>query len=262
VAWRTPPPSPWQRLLEQVAEVSTARLPVLFRGERGTGKTVLARRLHSEGPFTVLDAASRPGDWVARLEVALDDPASTVVLQHLDALPSELVGSTVSSLASSRARAVATATERAEGGVLFESFPVVLDVPPLRERLSDLPALVNELIGELRPEQPRPRCTPEALAALAEGRWPGNVRQLRQVVATALVRSMSCDITVDDLPGDRSGTGRARHLTKLERAERHALVTALRDASWDREAAARDLGISRATIYRKLKRFGIRPPQR
>jgi len=45
-----------------------------------------------------------------------------------------------------------------------------------------------------------------------------------------------------------------------QRAEREVLVTALRDAAWDREAAARDLGISRATIYRKLRRFGIRPP--
>jgi sigma-54 dependent transcriptional regulator, acetoin dehydrogenase operon transcriptional activator AcoR len=127
-------------------------------------------------------------------------------------------------------------------------------VPPLRERLGEIPALVTEIIAELRPEPPRPRCTPAALAALAGGNWPGNVRQLGQVVATALVRSMSCDITADDLPGGHAG---ARRLTKLELAERRALVTALRDAAGAREAAARDLGISRATIYRKLKRLGI-----
>jgi transcriptional regulator of acetoin/glycerol metabolism len=123
---------------------------------------------------------------------------------------------------------------------------------PLRERLGEVPALVSDIIAELRPEPPRPRCTPAALAASRE--WPGNVRQLRQMVATALVRSMSCDITADDLPG---GHARARRLTKLKLAERQALVTALRDAAWDREAAARDLGISRATIYRKLKLLGI-----
>ena len=87
--------------------------------------------------------------------------------------------------------------------------------------------------------------------------WPGNVRQLRQVVATALVRSMSCDITADDLP---AGYARGGHLTALERAERQALTTALREANGDREAAARDLGISRATIYRKLKRLKVTVP--
>ena len=121
-----------------------------------------------------------------------------------------------------------------------------------------MPALITEIVAELRPEPPRPRCTPEALTALAGGEWPGNVRQLRQVVATALVRSMSCDITLDDLPDGHRGRG--RQLTRLEQAERQALVTALRDAAWDREAAARDLGISRATIYRKMSRLGIRPP--
>jgi transcriptional regulator of acetoin/glycerol metabolism len=79
-------------------------------------------------------------------------------------------------------------------------------------------------------------------------------------VATALTSSMSCDVTVDDLPGDYPGRGRGRRQTGLERAEREALVTALRAAGWDREAAARDLGISRATIYRKLKRHKISPP--
>jgi sigma-54 dependent transcriptional regulator, acetoin dehydrogenase operon transcriptional activator AcoR len=79
-------------------------------------------------------------------------------------------------------------------------------------------------------------------------------------VATALTRSMSCDITVDDLPGGYAGAARGRRQSGLERAEREALITALRAAGWDREAAARDLGISRATIYRKLKRHRIEPP--
>jgi transcriptional regulator of acetoin/glycerol metabolism len=276
VAAARPPRSSWECLLEQLAQVRDMRLPLLLTGERGTGKTTLARRLHDPacpadqagraGPGTVLDAAvsgAAPRDWMQRLRAALADPAGTVVLQHLDAVDPALVGPTASLLAAPRARLVATATdrvgERTELAALIERFPVVLDVPPLRERISDLPDLVTELIAELRPRQPRPRCTPEALAALAGHEWPGNVRQLRQAVATALVRSMSCDITVDDLPGGYAGTGRG-HLTKLEQAERTALLTALRDAAWDREAAARDLGISRATIYRKLKRLGIRPP--
>jgi transcriptional regulator of acetoin/glycerol metabolism len=261
-AARGAPPSAWERLTGQVARAGAMRLPLLLRGERGTGKTVLARRLNEDtGPCTVLDAAAggvRPQDWAEPLRAALADPAGTVVLQHLDDLDPALVQATAGLLASPRARVAATASarigERADLAALTERFPVVLDVPPLRERLGEVPALVSGIIAELRPEPPRPRCTPAALASLAGREWPGNVRQLRQVVATALVHSMSCDVTADDLPGGHAG---ARHLTKLELAERQALVTALRDAAWDREAAARDLGISRATIYRKLKRLGI-----
>ena len=164
-------------------------------------------------------------------------------------------------IASARAWLVATAAERdGDHAALAERFGVVLDVPPLRDRAAGIPALVTEIIAELRPQPPHPRCTPEALAALNGSAWPGNVRQLRQVVATALVRSMSCDITADDLPAGCPRAARGGHLTALERAERQALITTLRDANWDREAAARDLGISRATIYRKLKRLKVTMP--
>ena len=196
-----------------------------------------------------------------QLRGALADPAATVILRHLDALDPALAAP-VSALASAgQAWLVATATgpcgAQAE---LAEHFGVVLDVPPLRDRAADIPALVTEIIERLHRGSPRPRCTPEALTVLADSEWPGNVRQLRQVVATALTRSMSCDITVDDLPAGYPGAPQGRRLTALDRAEREALVAALRAANGDREAAARDLGISRATIYRKLKRFKINAP--
>jgi transcriptional regulator of acetoin/glycerol metabolism len=263
-----------ERVRAQLEKARAARLPVLLRGERGTGKTTLAAGLRDPAadgtdpavpaPLIVVDCAlsgagRRP--WAQRLGPALADPAAIVVMQHLDALDPALVPLTTGLVAATRALVAATATERACADAsllpLVERFPVIVDVPPLRERSADIPAVVAEIIGELRPRSPRPRCTPEALAALAGGDWPGNLRQLRQVVATALTRSMSCDITLDDLPPGYPGAARGPRLTGLERAERQALLSALRDAGWDREAAARDLGISRATIYRKLKRFGI-----
>ena len=270
------PSSASERLRGQLARARAARVPVLLRGERGTGKTTLARCSHARtadpGQLTVVDCALsglNPQAWAARLETAAADPAATVILQHLDALDPALVTPAAGLIASARAWLVATATER-DGedhtlgerfGALAERFSVVLDVPPLRDRTADIPALVTEIIAQLRPQPPHPRCTLDALAALNGSEWPGNIRQLRQVVGTALTRSMSCDITVDDLPSGYPGATRGRRLTGLERAEREALMTALRETGWDREAAARDLGISRATIYRKLKRLKIAAAQ-
>ena len=78
----------------------------------------------------------------------------------------------------------------AEAGLapLIERLPVILTVPPIRERAADIPAMVAAIITERLPRPPRPHCTPEALAALIGRDWPGNARELRQVVATALAR--------------------------------------------------------------------------
>ncbi len=273
------PQGSWrERLLAQLDRARAARLPVLLAGERGTGKTMLGRMLHDRagvtGRLTVLDAAdsgaAHGSEWTRELAAAIEDPAATVVVRHIDALSQALVAPTVRLVDAAQAWLVATATAalvvpatgRVGAAALAERFPVVLTVPPLRERAGEIPALVTELIAEQRPDPPRPRCTPPALAVLADGEWPGNVGQLRQVVAIALVRSLSCDITVDDLPDVPCWSGPERRRSRLEQAERQALVTALREAAWDREAAARDLGISRATIYRKLRRHGIRPDAR
>jgi transcriptional regulator of acetoin/glycerol metabolism len=263
--------SPRERVSGQLRHARAARRPALLVGERGTGKTTLANRVPGPAgatePCTVIDCAlssASPQAWAQRLSAALADPAATVILRHLDALDPQLVTLTAGLMDAAPAWLAATAAEqgRERGDVtpLAERFPVVVDVPPLRDRAGDIPGLVAEIISELRPRPPYPRCTPEALAVLTASDWPGNIRQLRQVIATALTRSLSCDITIDDLPTGYRGAARGRLLSGLERAERQALLTALRDAGWDREAAARDLGISRATIYRKLKRLGIAPP--
>jgi transcriptional regulator of acetoin/glycerol metabolism len=96
---------------------------------------------------------------------------------------------------------------------------------------------------------------------LAGGDWPGNVRQLRQVVATALTRSMSFDVTGDDLPGGYAAV-RGRHLTGLERAERQALIGAARGGLGPRGRSPRPGHLPGNHLYRKLKRFKIDPPPR
>ena len=99
-----------------------------------------------------------------------------------------------------------------------------------------------------------------ATAMFSQAAWQRTLEVRERFLATGGPGELppeDCDITADDLP---AGYARAGHLTALERAERQALTTALREANGDREAAARDLGISRATIYRKLTRLKVTVP--
>lgn len=269
------------RLHARIEQAERSGLPVLLRGEQGSGKSRLAAGPERSSParnFTVLDAersAVEPSQWAGRLTAALADPAATVVVRHLDSLAPELVATFRGALDTAAAHCRVTAGEgilsREDLAPVVGMLPVIIDVPPLRDRVEDIPRLVADLIAELTSEPGLPSCTPDALAVLLRSSWPGNVRQLRQVLASALanrvdpyagsdkrdVPARTGDITLDDLPADLLDGDPRRHLGRLERLERHAIVTAIREADGDKEAAAAVLGLSRATIYRRIKQFGI-----
>jgi transcriptional regulator of acetoin/glycerol metabolism len=86
--------------------------------------------------------------------------------------------------------------------------------------------------------------------------WPGNVAELEQALRSALARRHTGHITVADLPESCHATSR-RVLSQWESIERDAIIRALREANGDKIEAAISLGISRATIYRKIRAFGI-----
>ncbi|MCE0765691.1 hypothetical protein LWC35_22695 [Pseudonocardia kujensis] len=251
------PGSTWAQLQRRAGRLAELGGPLLLHGEPGVGKTRLARWLHEragDGPCTVVDCrADRPAD----LPAALADPHATVVLRRAEELDAD--GALTALVGAAEARVVLTAT-RPDGrpGGLLDQAGAALAVPPLRDRAADLSALVEELLGELAPaDGPRPRCTAQALTALRAHPWPGNVRELRRVLAGATVAAMHFDIAVRHLPeGYRAGPP-TRPLARMESTERDAIVAALEKAGGNKDRAAADLGISRATIYRKIRRFGI-----
>jgi uncharacterized membrane protein len=87
--------------------------------------------------------------------------------------------------------------------------------------------------------------------------WPGNVRQLLQVLASARVRVQGRTIDLRDLPARHRRNQLDRLFDEVQAAERRVLIAALRETGGDRNAVARRLGISRATVYRKLKRYEL-----
>jgi transcriptional regulator with PAS, ATPase and Fis domain/ligand-binding sensor domain-containing protein len=136
-----------------------------------------------------------------------------------------------------------------------------LKLPPLRERLEDLPLLVSWFLGQFRVSFARPQLdiSTEAMDCLLEHAWPGNVRELRSAIESAVIKCRGSVIQPSDLPPEVFGSAvAAKSVVAITGTdERQRLIQALKQTNGNRAAAARLLGISRPTLYRRLKEAGL-----
>ena len=262
--------SAWRRACQAVLSHSRTRSWLLLIGERGTGKAALVEAAHQQSfpdaPLSVVDAAALGDDldgWLAKLHDALGDAGGTVLLRHLDRLdPVAMwrVAGVLDQLGSGArpwvvGTLVSPTSVGAEFQALVERFAASVTVPPLRHRIGDVQDLVPALLERHAPRS-GVKCDPEVMQTLLRREWPGNVAELEQVLRAALSHRRSGRISLEDLPGDVHATSR-RVLTPLEALERDAIARALINAGGKRAEAAARLGISRATIYRKIRSSGI-----
>lgn len=133
-----------------------------------------------------------------------------------------------------------------------------LRVPPLRERSTDIALLVDFFLDHFRKQHGRPNLglTDRARQKLLVYHWPGNVRQLRNVIDSAVVLAEGSEIDVDDL-GLRDAGGAEMETLELEVWERRLIGEALRRAAGNVNEASGLLGIGRATLYRKIDQYGL-----
>jgi len=142
---------------------------------------------------------------------------------------------------------------------------VSIKLPPLRERKSDIPLLVNFFLEKFsEPGRAFRSISEDAMRRLMAYDWPGNVRELENAIARAMALGSGPILHVGDLPsnlqyGSSAGAlerpPSADELLPLEELERRAIFRALRETSGDKLAAARLLGIGKTTLYRKLKQY-------
>ena len=146
---------------------------------------------------------------------------------------------------------------------------VRIELPPLRSRKEDVPLLVEELVARFNRLQGRAvkGITAEALSLLMAHDWPGNVRELANVVERAFVVCGERRIDVGDLPDELTGRRRpdaagadVRSAHALLDAE--AIRAALERNAGSRLAAARELGIHKTTLFRRMRMLGLEPPER
>jgi two-component system response regulator HydG len=139
---------------------------------------------------------------------------------------------------------------------------VQVKLPPLRERKSDIPLLVNFFLEKFSdPQRPIHTISEDAMRRLMAYDWPGNVRELENAVERAVALGTGPILHIADLPsnlqhGSNDKLLESNELTTLDEMERRAILRALRETNGDKLAAARLLGIGKTTLYRKLKEYG------
>jgi transcriptional regulator of acetoin/glycerol metabolism len=247
---------------------------VVLAGEPGVGKFTLVQGVHQRrnptGRMHTLDAAElTAARWEENVRRELiDDPVDTLLIRHIDALDSAAAQTLATALEDARALhgikvpwVAATQTSGVETGPLAELlalFPRTVEVPPLRRHVEDLSELVPLLLSKLS-HGGHLNCSPAAMHLLMRANWPGNIGQLRRVLKDVAQRRRTGSIRPTDLPAEYHATSR-RQLNRFETVERDIIVRSLDDADGNKVKAAQLLGISRATIYRKIHEYGIVTP--
>ena len=264
----------WTKCCQAVDRHFHSKEWLVLQGESGTGKVTIARATHQlrtpAAHLRILDADDYGPGWVADVAEELSTGCGTLVLAHLDRLSDEGRQELVDALEPYRE---STNPERSwlvatvgPGGLgspddpvdLLEFFPRTVVVPPLRHHVEDVAELVPHFIARLT-RGAELSCSPEAMRLLMRNRWPGNVEQLYQVLRKTVARRRAGVLAPDDLPPEVRAITR-RVLTPLEAIECDAIVDALLDSGGSKAEAARRLGMSRATIYRKIRGYGISTP--
>jgi DNA-binding NtrC family response regulator len=283
-------------LVRRLERAASSDATVLIEGESGTGKELVARTLHEhggrkDGPFVAVNMPDVPetlleselfghakgaftgaNAWYPGL--LRESDGGTIFLDEIGELPLPIQAKllrflqekTVRAVGSSRstrvnARVIA-ATNRDLGAAVragqfredlyFRLNVLRLEVPPLRARREDIAPLASHFLCAIAMEQEtRPRVlSREALRELERHAWPGNVRELENAIRRAVVLGNDPILPEDLALAHREDFG-------LASLERQAALRALEHAGGSVTNAARVLGIHRATLYRKLRSWGV-----
>ena len=244
----------------------------LFGHEAGAFTGAVGRR---SGKFQLADqgtlfldeiATASPGMQVKLLRVLQEWQFEPVGGSETISVDTRLI------LATNEDLEVAVSEGRFRQDLFYRINVINLELPPLRERPNDIPAMADYFMKNVARDAKRDLegLSDSALEALVNYRWPGNVRELQNVIERAVLLSKSAQIGLTDLPshianGARksavlSVAGEYRRLSlkeALEGPEREIIAQVLREFGGNRNETADALGINRTTLYKKMKKLGL-----
>jgi DNA-binding NtrC family response regulator len=282
-----------QRVFEIIDQVAPSRATVLITGERGTGKELLASAIHEKspragGPFLKLHGAALT-EHLLETELFgrehgtlfLDDigeisPAvQAKLLRFLQEHAFEHAGG-IQTLRLDLRLIVATDRDLSDEigrgrfrGDLYERLSVVtLEMPPLRERRSDIPALAQLFLDRYARACAKPidGCSPGMVELLMNHDWPGNVRELEDAIARAVALSEGPLLEPRHLPANVRSASIQPGLplvpgSTLAQIERYAILETLKATGGSTSRAAQILGLSTRTIQYRLHEYNVTPRQ-
>ena len=298
------------KVFDTVGAVAPTRATVLVTGESGTGKSLVARRIHelsgrqdepfmeincgalpeglleselfghAKGAFTGATSA-RPGRFLAAHggtifldEIGTASQALQIkLLRVIQERTFEPVGSEETVTVDVRL-VLATNEElaqRVEDGTfrrdLYYRISVVpIQLPPLRERIGDIPLLAAHFLRRFTKENEKEvlRIDDNAMTILQAHNWPGNIRELENVIERGVILAQGDVLTPNDLPSVLTRTaaapepGQTLPLRKaLEIPEREIIERTLRSHNWNRQETAAALMINRTTLFNKMRKYGL-----
>lgn len=258
--------SGWRETFKQVSRARTTSSPLLIVGESGSGKASLAvgqayRPAHPIHDVAVMDASAIPvvgmRRWFERLGQHLEEQ-HRLVIRNVETPEPRTLASLRSVIAEvpegNRVALTATISDEREGRDLALALGAhLVTVTPLRERATDIAALWNGFVERERPGA-NVQLSPEALRSLQHYSWPGNLGELQRIVSDVLSHRKAGVVELEDLPDDISSP---RTTGLIERVEEETIRRALLEAGGNRQRAAEILGVSRATVYRRLKSYKL-----
>ena len=292
---------PVQELLAAIGKIALAPSHVLLVGESGTGKELFARAIHAASPrkddkFLAVNCSTRPVDLLESELFGSDAPtpvtgilrtagSGTVFLDEISQLPlgtqtkllraieyQESMAAGGTDTYPVRARIVASTSQdllRMVGEAAFQEDlfyrldGLKLRIPPLRERLDDIPELVDFMIAKHSRAMGKrvTNATSETVRLLMAAQWKGNVRQLDNAIERAVIMCEGAAVGPDDLPPDLLGIdqplpGTDDLRSALRHYERLHILRVLRQ--WpDKREAARRLRLGLSSLYRKIEELEI-----
>lgn len=163
--------------------------------------------------------------------------------------------------ATHRDLAAAVREGRFREDLFFRLFVMPVYLPPLRDRREDLPLLCEQFLREFAPGSPK-HLSPEALNKLQDHEYPGNIRELRNVLLRAAILAKGDTLKPEDIlfPQDYAAGGRGAALQTLEEMERRLVLKALTAAAWNKAKAAETLGVAKSTLFAKIKLYDLEEP--
>jgi DNA-binding NtrC family response regulator len=160
-------------------------------------------------------------------------------------------------------KAVQDDTFRADLYYRLNVIPIV--IPPLRHRRDDIPLLVEHFLEKVSIKNgEKKNITKDAMNLLTEYEFPGNVRELENIIERAVILQEGDQVDVDDLPDkvrsrtcSRSSLSLDKAQMTLEELEKEYLISVLEETNWQKKKASSILGINASTLYRKIQRYGL-----